>query len=588
MSHPFPSLEAYCVRSQAFPGNCDRTIKVPSCLLKITMETKFCGAEPVRVSEALRALNDAVQSSGAPPTVWFKESSPRNLKSRDFLVPRGALRKSFPDGEVPGDLLNKLKSLNSPGIPPIHSSLQNDAGLVIQLDRPAVFQRVLTDYSPYLRPTPSDLPNGQSVVILNCSPLHSCRNLDSLRLSHLRAVLITDHLAELLRLRGVKVQLTPALHSHDVISFLHHLGVSWPSVSEAPSVGKAVSAFQQSLKQCTYVKHKDGEQQELQDEAPARVLFNMHLRPFIEEQHLSQQGYDPNLDAFLVSEEDLEHVAWLQTCVQECQEEAAHCTVLHVVSCEDEFHQQKLDLLWRILDPGATTQKHLICGPVKVLNPLSPVSSAQYFQIRKSQMQEASVMKYGDRVQGSRWEEIIMGLASAAIKFEMMSTAHRSQVTLDLEDTNITTKGTKSGAFVMYNCARLATMFESYSSAVRKALYPEFPPAGDLNYSTLREEGEWLLLFNYILTFPEVLSQSAQISLSSPGIRVTANTEAVCKFLVNLSMDFSSYYNRVHILGEPLSHLFGQMFSRLQLMKAIESVLHSALETLHLLPLNQI
>ncbi|XP_012815980.1 DALR anticodon-binding domain-containing protein 3 isoform X1 [Xenopus tropicalis] len=551
------------------------------------MDTKCCGAEPVRVSEALRALSNAVQGSGVPPTVWFKESSPRNLKSRDFLVPRGALKKLFPDGEVPEDLLNTLKSLNSPGMPPIRSSLQSEAGLVIQLDRPAVFQRLLTDYSPYLRPAPSDVPGGQNVVILNCSPLHACRNLDSLRLSHLRAALITDHLAELLRLTGATVQLIPAVQNQDIKNFLHQLGVSWPSVSEATSVGETVSAFKQSLKECIYVNCNDGEQQELQDETP-RVLFNMHLRPFIEEQHLSQQGYDPNLDAFLVSEEDLEHVAWLQTCVQECQEEAAHCTVLHVVSCEDEFHQQKLDLLWRILDPGATTQKHLICGPVRVLNPLSPVSCAQYFHIRKSQMQEASVMKYGDSVQGNRWDEIITCLASAAIKFEMMSTAHRSQVTLDLEDTNITTKGTKSGAFVMYNCARLATMFESYSSAVQKGLYPEFPSVGDLNYSTLREEGEWLLLFNYILPFPEVLAQSVQISLSSRGIRVTANTEAVCKFLVNLSMDFSSYYNRVHILGEPLSHLFGQMFARLQLMKAIQSVLHSALDTLHILPLNQI
>ncbi|KAE8612315.1 hypothetical protein XENTR_v10012810 [Xenopus tropicalis] len=369
------------------------------------MDTKCCGAEPVRVSEALRALSNAVQGSGVPPTVWFKESSPRNLKSRDFLVPRGALKKLFPDGEVPEDLLNTLKSLNSPGMPPIRSSLQSEAGLVIQLDRPAVFQRLLTDYSPYLRPAPSDVPGGQNVVILNCSPLHACRNLDSLRLSHLRAALITDHLAELLRLTGATVQLIPAVQNQDIKNFLHQLGVSWPSVSEATSVGETVSAFKQSLKECIYVNCNDGEQQELQDETP-RVLFNMHLRPFIEEQHLSQQGYDPNLDAFLVSEEDLEHVAWLQTCVQECQEEAAHCTVLHVVSCEDEFHQQKLDLLWRILDPGATTQKHLICGPVRVLNPLSPVSCAQYFHIRKSQMQEASVMKYGDSVQGSIFSPI--------------------------------------------------------------------------------------------------------------------------------------------------------------------------------------
>lgn len=27
--------------------------------------------------------------------------------------------------------------------------------------------------------------------------------------------------------------------------------------------------------------------------------------------------------------------------------------MVHVVSCEEEFQQQQMDLLWRILDPGA-------------------------------------------------------------------------------------------------------------------------------------------------------------------------------------------------------------------------------------------
>lgn len=157
-----------------------------------------------------------------------------------------------------------------------------------------------------------------------------------------------------------------------------------------------------------------------------------------------------------------------------------------------------------------------------------------------------------------------------------------------LDDASISTKGTKSGAFVMYNCARLATLFESYHSAVRQGLYPEFPTPGELDFKSLREEGEWLLLFNYILPFPELLGQSAQLQFSSKGIRITAHTEAVCKFLVNLSMDFSSYYNRVHILGEPLSHLFGQMFARLQLMKGVQEVLHRALATLHIPPLDQL
>ncbi|KAG8435958.1 hypothetical protein GDO86_007162 [Hymenochirus boettgeri] len=519
--------------------------------------------EPVRISEALRALGAAVQSSGVSGAVWFKESSPRNLRSRDFLVPSGALRKSFPDGEVPQDLVNKLMSLNSPGMPCIHNCLQNDAGLIIQLDRPAVFQRVLTDISPYLKPVPLDLCSEHGTVILNCTPLHSCKSLNELKLSHLRAALVADHLTEVLRLRGVRVHLIPEVHSQEIKSFLHQLRIFWPSVSDIPSFRETISAFKTSLKESVHTDYKDTDH----SEDTEQILFNMHLKSFVEEQNLAQQGYDPNLDAFLVNEEDLEQLAWVHKCVQETHEEAANCTILHVVSCEEEFHQQKLDLLWRILDPSAEgiTQKHLICGQVKVLNPSSPISCSQYFHIRKSQMQEASVMKYGESVQGNRWDEIITCLASAAVKFEMMSTAHRSQVTLDLEDSSITTKGTKSGAFVMYNCARLATMFESYTSAVQKGLYPEFPRAAELNYSTLKEEGEWLLLFNYIMPFPEVLAQSATISLASPGIRVTANTEA-----------------------EPLPHLFGVMFPRLQLMRAIQSVLHSALSTLHILPLNQI
>ncbi|MGH0188125.1 UNVERIFIED_CONTAM: hypothetical protein FKN15_027733 [Acipenser sinensis] len=62
-------------------------------------------------------------------------------------------------------------------------------------------------------------------------------------------------------------------------------------------------------------------------------------------------------------------------------------------------------------------------------------------------------------------------------------------------------------------------------------------------------QGEWQLLFNYIIPFGELLDQSGQTLRSSTGVRITLGTEAVCKFLVSLSMDFSSYYNRVHILG---------------------------------------
>ncbi|KGL99270.1 DALR anticodon-binding domain-containing protein 3, partial [Charadrius vociferus] len=382
------------------------------------------------------------------------------------------------------------------------------------------------------------------------------------------------------------------------------LRIDWPCSSGSSALPDAISALKQALGRspCAAVC----EQVPGAAALPKDVICKVHLKSFVEQQGLV--GYDPNLDVLLVTEGKLRSLAELQQAVLQCTVsnpvalpasrfrdliffcQGQCCSIVHVVSCEEEFQQQQLDLLWRILDPGAHTalQKHLVCGPVKVTNPSSPIGADQYFQLRKRQMYEASVMKYGELAQDEAWTEVIDTLTVAAIRFEMLSTAHRSQITLDLEDSSISTKGTKSGAFVMYNCARLATLFDTYQRAVERGTYPSLPPASDLNFSCLREEGEWLLLFNYLLPFPEVLQQAAQLPSSSKGIRITANTETVCKFLIQLSMDFSSYYNRVHILGEPFPHLFDQMFARLRLLGAVRDMFHSALATLHLPPLSQI
>ena len=57
-----------------------------------------------------------------------------------------------------------------------------------------------------------------------------------------------------------------------------------------------------------------------------------------------------------------------------------------------------------------------------------------------------------------------------------MATSPCPQITLDLEDSSISTKGTKSGAFVMYNCARLATLFDTYQQAVERGEHQPCDP----------------------------------------------------------------------------------------------------------------
>uniref|UniRef100_A0A8B9CQD5 DALR anticodon binding domain containing 3 n=1 Tax=Anser brachyrhynchus TaxID=132585 RepID=A0A8B9CQD5_9AVES len=249
---------------------------------------------------------------------------------------------------------------------------------------------------------------------------------------------------------------------------------------------------------------------------PEDVICKVHLKSFVEQQGLA--GYDPNLDVLLVTEGKLRSLAELQQAVLQCTVsdpaggQGSHCSVVHVVSCEEEFQQQQMDLLWRILDPGPAAQPQQ-----------SPAAPADVSCRGCSELCLTPPAFPADEA----WTEVVDTLTVAAIRFELLSTAHRSQLTLDLEASSISTKGTKSGAFVMYNCARLATLFDTYLRAVEQGTYPPLPPAATLNFSCLREEGEWLLLFNYLLPFPEVLQQAAQLPAPSKGHRITANTEAV-------------------------------------------------------------
>ncbi|KAL8212808.1 UNVERIFIED_CONTAM: hypothetical protein K2H54_058814 [Gekko kuhli] len=539
------------------------------------------------VSKTLRALNGVLTGKvgeGGRCSVWFKESSSRNLRSRDFLAPQAALRAVFGDGEVPDGIAENVLLLKCPGVPPIQSCQKGSTGLTVQLDRPVVFAEILESIPSYVRPP--QIASGHSIV-LNCVPLHGCKGLKLLSLSHLRAILVTDHLAGVLQAQGVNVHVVPALADEEIQRFLHQLRIEWPTGLEISPNSEDILAMKDALRQCPHAMFAGTDQE--------GVVCNLHLKGLLGKQQPkkeSLEGYDPNLDVFLVTEEKLHHVAELQRVVSQCVVSAPGrcCGIVHVVSHEEAFQQQKVDLLWKLVAPQTppAPQKHLVCGPVKVPAAASLVTILQYFQLRHSQMYEASVLKYGDLSQDEAWTETISVLTSAAIRFEMLSTAHRNQILLDLEEPGISTKGTKSGTFVMYNCARLATLFEMYQREAEQGVYPAFPLPSELNYSSLREEGEWLLLFNSILPFQEVLSQVIQLPISSSGIGIMASTEAVCKFLIQLSMDFSSYYNRVHILGEPRPHLFSQMFARLQLVRAVREVFHSALLTLHLPPLHQI
>ncbi|XP_036288225.1 DALR anticodon-binding domain-containing protein 3 isoform X2 [Pipistrellus kuhlii] len=539
------------------------------------------------LEETLGALNAALGPGGP---VWFRETRARHLRARDFLAPRQALRARFGDGQVPERVLRALADLQGPGVAPVLRCEPTPAGLALRLQRAAVFERVLGAVGAYA--APARPAAGAPRVLLHCPALRAAPR--ALRLGQLRAVLVADHLARALRAHGVKVRLAPAVQDPHLSAFLQQLRVDWPAASE-PASAEALRS--RALAEVTAAGDPGA--------LPAGDLGGVCLKELAGGRGRAA-GCDPTLDRGLVTEDLLAQLADLQAAAQPGPEDPSpglgeapgpggngdsplpqapapgavdSCVAVHVLSGEEEAQQQQLDLLWRELDEWAPlAQKHLVCGPVRAAGAPGSLTAPEYYELRLAQVRAASALKHGrDLAQDPAWTETFSILSAATIKFEMLSKAPQGQLLLDLAD-SMSTKGPRSGTFVLYNCARLATLFAGYQRGLEQGLYPPFPPASSLDFSLLREEGEWLLLFNSVLPFPDLLSRTAALA--------GARTDMVCRFLVQLSMDFSSYYNRVHVLGEPQPHLFGQMLARLQLLRAVQEVLHAGLATLGLPPLS--
>lgn len=553
---------------------------------------------PFSIVSTVKALSGALRGDAGHEAdisrerekLWFKESSAKNLRNRDFLAPNTVLTTLYAGGEVPSDILSAVHALRGSGVLPIGATEVTTEGLRVCVDRCAAFRGVLCGIMPYLKPA----AQRQGCVLINCPALHTKQSVpspDTLALGQLRTILIADHLGAQLRRQGYTVSFCPALpQESDIVNFLKTLGIDWPTVPVSWTNEDREEKMKKALENSAYRDREtekgkrrsrgeeiEGEKRGLKEDV------RINLKQVVQDENLN--GYDPSLGTCTVQREALCHLAQLDSATADFP--ASTTTALHVTSCQDEFRQQQTAMLWRAA--GATAlQRLVICGPVKT--PGVQMNAAQYFQLRKAQMKEASEMKYGDQVEGQTWDDIIRVMTSATVRFELLSTVHTSPVTLDVQrDSGVSTKGPRGGVFVMYNCARLHTLFSSYEKGVEQGLYPEIPGGTELDFSALKEEGEWLLLFNYLIPFSEILDQSAQtLEHEGGGARVQLRTEQVCRFLVSLSKDFSSYYNRVHVLGEPLPHLFNQMFCRLLLLRALRELYHSALDSLNLPPIPQL
>lgn len=95
-------------------------------------------------------------------------------------------------------MVRALAGLQGPGVAPVLRCAPTPAGLELQLQRTAVFERVLGAVAAYAAPATPAAPRPR--VVLHCPALRNAPG--ALRLSQLRAVLVADHLARVLRALG--------------------------------------------------------------------------------------------------------------------------------------------------------------------------------------------------------------------------------------------------------------------------------------------------------------------------------------------------------------------------------------------------
>lgn len=143
----------------------------------------------------------------APETSWHRGPRCKRASGMDRWAPAGracaasgsAAARSPPFlPQVPERVIRAVAGLQGPGVAPVMRCAPTPAGLALQLQRPAVFERVLGAVPAYAVPAVPAAPGPR--VLLHCPALRGAPG--SLRLSRLRAVLVADHLARALRAHG--------------------------------------------------------------------------------------------------------------------------------------------------------------------------------------------------------------------------------------------------------------------------------------------------------------------------------------------------------------------------------------------------
>uniref|UniRef100_A0A182Q125 DALR anticodon binding domain-containing protein n=1 Tax=Anopheles farauti TaxID=69004 RepID=A0A182Q125_9DIPT len=258
---------------------------------------------------------------------------------------------------------------------------------------------------------------------------------------------------------------------------------------------------------------------------------------------------------------------------------AAEHKVIHRTIWSAVKHVKVVQQKSKLLD---VDHVEVLCGPV--LTGTDVQDAAQYIQQRSNDMQLIAQHRYGLRMDDNlRLQKLVASLGRSAAIVDMLHKRQTNAIDMRNPQEVVQTQcSSKGAAFILYNYARLASIFKKHAKLVEEDPLNTLPPEEMIDYSLLSESDEWQLLYLYVIGFPGALEQTIGYG---PSARVAPYH--LLEFTLHLIQCLSKYYCRVRILTANRPKLQPVMFARLHLLRAVYDTLKVLLSLLDLEPIEE-
>lgn len=274
--------------------------------------------------------------------------------------------------------------------------------------------------------------------------------------------------------------------------------------------------------------------------------------------------------------------------------------VCNVISSEQDLAQQKVALSLFMMNPELyKRQVHLSYELVKLTEGKMSgrrgwyvTADELYDELRKSvsdTIHERKATK-GERVSEDYFENITHEVASAAMKYALLSVSCGTVINFDVK--KVTSFDDSSAPFVLYNRTRLKSLEEKFEERVQEKLVGPLPSVEDTDFSFLDDQREWEIFMQYVLGFPELVHEAACPTWPTPPQLPEFGTHRVCDYLDSMVRAISSWYgpSGVRVLPSSMSEGRGGekgTHARMHLLSTFRQCLDNALRLIMVEPLDK-